>query len=242
MEASGQCALIIGAGEGSGAAIARRCADEGLIVCLMRRNTARLDALVESIRASGAMAHGWALDVTDEAAFTQAVAAIEAEIGPLALAVYNISGFSKGRVVDLKTAAYREGLEVAVGGFVAGRAIAQRMLHRGKGTIIFTSSTASLRGSAGFAALAGGRHALRALAQSMARELGPQGIHVAHLVMDGGIDTPLLRAACPDLDAGIEPDSLLSTAGVAGACWSLHAQPRDSWTHEQVLRPWKEKW
>lgn len=240
MNTNPQCALIIGAGEGTGEALARRCAAEGLIVCLMRRNQARLDDLVQSLSDSGVKAHGYCLDATDEDALVEAIEQIESDVGPLMLAVYNVSGFIKGQVVDLTARQYREGLSVALGGFVAGRELAKMMLPRGLGTIIFTSSTASLRGSAGFAALAGGRHALRALSQSMARELGPQGIHVAHLVMDGGIDTPALRQACPDLD--IVPDSLMSTEAVADACWSLHTQPRCSWTQEQIVRPWTEKW
>jgi len=242
MSSKPQCALIIGAGEGTGAAIARRAAVEGLSVCLIRRNRSRLDDMVRSLRESGSTAHGYCLDATDEAALTEAIEHLEGQVGLLTLAVYNVSGFIKGQVVDLDTDRYREGLDVALGGFLAGRAIARRMLTRGQGTIIFTSSTASLRGSAGFAALAGGRHALRSLSQSMARELGPQGIHVAHLVLDGGIDTPALRQAHPDIDLQSGPDSLLSTEAVAEACWSLHLQPRSGWTQEQVLRPWKEKW
>ncbi len=240
MNTNPQCALIIGAGEGTGEALARRCAAGGLIVCLIRRNQGRMDEMLRSLSDSGITAHGYCLDATDEAALVEAIGQIEAAVGPLMLAVYNVSGFIKGPVVDLTTRRYSEGLSVALGGFVAGRELARMMLPRGQGTIIFTGSTASLRGSAGFAALAGGRHALRALSQSMARELGPQGIHVAHLVLDGGIDTPALRQSCPDLD--IAPDSLMSTAAVADACWALHAQPRCSWTQEQVLRPWTEKW
>ncbi len=242
MNSKPQCALIIGAGEGTGAAIAGRAAAAGLTVCLMRRNRSRLDEMVLSMRESGSAVHGYCVDVTDEDALTGAIEHIEGQVGSLSLVVYNVSGFIKGEIVDLTAARYREGLDIALGGFLAGRAVARCMLARGQGTIIFTSSTASLRGSAGFAALAGGRHALRSLAQSMARELGPQGIHVAHLVLDGGLDTPALRKAHPDIDQQLEPDSLLSTGAVANACWSLHEQPRSGWTQEQVLRPWKEKW
>jgi len=235
-------AFIIGAGDGTGEAIARRCAAAGLAVCLVRRDRAALDALVSRIRDSGGDAHGFCLDVLDETALEAALGRAEDAVGPVELAVYNVPVFIKGTVLDLSLQQYQAGLGVAVGGLVAARAVGRRMLSRGQGTFLFTGSTASLRGSAGFAAMAGGRHALRSLAQSMARELAPQGIHVAHLVLDGAIDTPALRAAFPDALADRSPDSLLSPEAIAEACWQLHTQPRSAWTQELVLRPWQEKW
>jgi NAD(P)-dependent dehydrogenase (short-subunit alcohol dehydrogenase family) len=130
----------------------------------------------------------------------------------------------------------------AFAGFLMGREAARRMTQRGRGTIIFTGATASVRGSAGFAAFSGAKHALRALAQSMARELGPKGIHVAHTIIDGAIDTAFIRDTFPDLYAKKAEDGILSPEHIADMYWMLHRQPRDAWTHELDLRPWIEKW
>jgi NAD(P)-dependent dehydrogenase (short-subunit alcohol dehydrogenase family) len=132
-----------------------------------------------------------------------------------------------------------------LGGFLNGREVARRMVARPgdgpKGTILFTGATASLRGAAHFAAFAGAKHALRALAQSMARELGPRGIHVAHVVVDGAIDTEFIRSNFPERYASKEQDGILNPEHIADAYWMLHRQPRDAWTHELDLRPWMEK-
>jgi NAD(P)-dependent dehydrogenase (short-subunit alcohol dehydrogenase family) len=128
------------------------------------------------------------------------------------------------------------------GGFLTGRAAARRMIPRGRGTILFTGATASLRGRAHFAAFAGAKHGLRALAQSMARELGPRGIHVAHTIIDGAIDTEFIRANFPEAYARKDRDGILSPDHIADQYWMLHAQPRDAWTHELDLRPWLEEW
>ena len=130
----------------------------------------------------------------------------------------------------------------ALAGFLVGREAARAMLPRGRGTIIFTGATASLRGSAGFAAFAGAKHALRALAQSMARELWPHGIHVAHTVIDGAIDTEFIRSNFPERYAMKAQDGILNPAHIAENYWHLHRQPRDAWTFELDLRPWNERW
>ncbi len=130
----------------------------------------------------------------------------------------------------------------AFAGFPMGREAAKRMMPRGRGTIIFTGATASLRGGAGFAAFSGAKHALRALAQSMARELGPQGIHVAHIVIDGAIDTAFIRESFPEAYAKRDQGGILSPDHIAEMYWMLHCQPKDTWTHELDLRPWMEKW
>ena len=129
----------------------------------------------------------------------------------------------------------------ALAGFLVGREAAKVMAPRGRGTILFTGATASLRGGKGFAAFAGAKHALRALAQSLARELGPQGIHVAHVVIDGAIDTAFIRENFPERYALKEQDGIVNPEHIADAYWMLHAQPRDAWTHEMDLRPWIEK-
>jgi NAD(P)-dependent dehydrogenase (short-subunit alcohol dehydrogenase family) len=130
----------------------------------------------------------------------------------------------------------------AFAGFLTGREAAKRMIPRGRGTIIFTGATASLRGGAGYSAFAGAKHALRALAQSMARELGPKNIHVAHVIVDGAIDTAFIRSLTPDIDAKRAEDAVLSPDAIAENYVFLHRQPRSAWTHELDLRPWKEKW
>jgi short-subunit dehydrogenase len=127
-------------------------------------------------------------------------------------------------------------------GFLCGREVARRMVARERGTILFTGATASLRGSAGFAAFAGAKHALRALAQSMARELGPKNIHVAHVVVDGAIDTAFIRESFPERYALKAHDGILEPEHVADAYWFLHSQARDAWTFELDLRPWMERW
>ena len=127
-------------------------------------------------------------------------------------------------------------------GFLVGREVAGRMVPRGHGTIIFTGATASVRGGSGYSAFAGAKHALRALAQSLARELGPKGIHVAHVVIDGPIDTPFVRENFPDLVKARPPDGLLNPSDIAENYWMLHNQPRDAWTQELDLRPWLEPW
>jgi NAD(P)-dependent dehydrogenase (short-subunit alcohol dehydrogenase family) len=127
-------------------------------------------------------------------------------------------------------------------GFLMGREVARVMVRRGRGTILFTGATASVRGSAGFAAFAGAKHALRALAQSMARELGPQGVHVAHVVIDGAIDTEFIRSNFPERAALKDRDGILAPDAIAEAYWQLHLQHRSAWTHELDLRPWMETW
>jgi short-subunit dehydrogenase len=128
------------------------------------------------------------------------------------------------------------------GAFLVGREVAKRMVTRERGTILFTGATASLRGSANFAAFAGAKHGLRALAQSMARELGPRNIHVAHVVIDGAIDTDFIRENFPERYATKAQDGLLNPDHIADNYWHLHTQSRDSWTHELDLRPWNERW
>ena len=239
---SNPVALIVGAGEGTGAALARRFAGEDMTVALVRRNADALNKLVGEINAEGGRAIGFPADATKEQSVTKLVTDIEKDLGPIALAIQNPSLMLQGAVVDLDSDIYRQGLRLAFAAFLTGREVARRMIDRASGTIIFTSSTASLRGSAGNAVLASGRFAVRALAESMARELHPRGIHVAHLAIDGMIDTPALRAAVPDHATQFEADSLLSPDTIAEHCWRIHQQPKDAWSHHEVLRPWKEKW
>jgi NAD(P)-dependent dehydrogenase (short-subunit alcohol dehydrogenase family) len=239
-------ALVIGAGDATGGAIARRFAREGLTVCATRRNADRLEPLLAQIRADGGVAHGFGSDARDEDAVVALVAQIESTIGPIRVLVFNIGANAPSSILQETARRFTKIWEMAcLSGFLNGREVARRMVARSgdghKGTILFTGATASLRGSANFAAFAGAKHALRALAQSMARELGPQGIHVAHVVIDGAIDTAFIRDNFPDRYALKAQDGILNPDHIADQYWMLHRQPRDAWTHELDLRPWIEK-
>jgi len=234
--------LVIGAGDATGGAIARRFAREGFIACVTRRNADKLQPLVQRIAAEGGQAHGFGSDARDEAQMSELVARIEREIAPVEVAVFNIGANVRFTVTETTERVYRKVWEMAaLAGFLMGREVAKVMLPRGRGTILFTGATASLRGGAGFSAFAGAKHALRALAQSMARELGPQGIHVAHVVIDGAIDTEFIRENFPERYALKDRDGILSPEAIAENYWLLHQQHRSAWTHELDLRPWMEK-
>ena len=238
-----QAVLVVGAGDATGGAIARRFAREGLIACMTRRSADKLAPLVERIRADGGQAHAFGSDARDEAAVAALVAQIEREIAPIGVAVFNIGANVRFGVTETTERVYRKVWEMgALAGFLMGREVARVMLPRGHGSILFTGATASLRGSAGFSAFAGAKHALRALAQSMARELGPQGIHVAHVVIDGAIDTAFIAQNFPDRYALKDREGILNPDHIADNYWLLHQQQRSAWTHELDLRPWMEAW
>ena len=235
--------LVIGAGDATGGAIARRFAREGYIACVTRRSADKLQPLVEQIRAEGGQAHAFGSDARKEEAMVSLVETIERDIAPIEVAVFNIGANVRFGITETTARVYTKVWEMACfGGFLMGRETARVMLPRGQGTIIFTGATASLRGREGFAAFAGAKHALRALAQSMARELWPQGIHVAHPVIDGAIDTEFIRSNFPERYALKDQDGILNPAHIADAYAMLHAQPRDAWSHETELRPWMETW
>lgn len=236
-------ALVVGAGDATGGAIARRFAREGYAVCVTRREKERLAAVVGEIEAAGGTAHAFGCDARKEDATVALFEDIERDVGTIEVAVFNIGANVRFGIADTTARVYTKVWEMgAFAGFLMGREAARRMAPRGRGTILFTGATASLRGSAGFAAFAGAKHALRALAQSMARELGPRGIHVAHIVIDGAIDTAFIRENFPDLYARKAEDAILAPDHIAEMYWVLHCQPRDTWTHELDLRPWIEKW
>ncbi len=244
--ASSSVALVIGAGDATGGAIARRFARAGLVACVTRRSADKLQPLVEQIRAEGGRAHGFASDARKEDDVAALIGNIETTIGAIEVLVFNIGANAPSSVLNETARRYFKIWEMAcLAGFLNAREVAKRMVSRPgaghKGTIIFTGATASLRGSANFAAFAGAKHALRALAQSMARELGPQGIHVAHVVVDGAIDTAFIRDGFPERYALKDQDGILNPDHIADAYWMLHQQPRDAWTHELDLRPWMEK-
>ena len=236
-------ALVVGAGDATGGAVARRFAREGFAACVVRRDAQKLQPLVEAIRAAGGEAHGFASDARKEEEVAALVGRIENEVGPIEVLVFNIGANVPSSILEQDARKYFKIWEMACfAGFLCGREAARRMVPRGRGTIIFTGATASLRGSANFAAFAGAKSALRALAQSMARELGPKNIHVAHVVVDGAIDTEFIRSNFPERHALKAQDGILSPEHIADNYWWLHQQPRDAWTFELDLRPYMEKW
>lgn len=235
--------LVIGAGDATGGAIAKRFAREGYIACVTRRSADKLQALVDEIRAEGGQAFGFGSDARKEEEVNALVEQIERDIGPIEAFVFNIGANVPCSILDETPRKYFKIWEMACfAGFLTSQAVAKRMVTRERGTLLFTGATASLRGAAGFAAFAGAKHAIRALAQSMARELGPRNIHVAHVVVDGAIDTAFIRDTFPDLYARKDQDGILDPEHIADNYWFLHSQPRDAWTFELDLRPWMERW
>jgi len=234
--------LVIGAGDGTGGAIARRFAREGYIACVTRRNAEKLAPLVKQIEDAGGTACAFGSDARKEEEVINLVERIEADIAPIEVMVFNIGANVPCSILEETARKYFKIWEMACfGGFLAGREVAKRMVQRRRGTILFTGATASMRGSANFAAFSGAKHGIRALAQSMARELGPMNLHVAHVVVDGSIDTEFIRENSPAKYALKDQDGILDPDHIAENYWYLHTQPRDAWTHELDLRPWIEK-
>ncbi|VVM50665.1 3-oxoacyl-[acyl-carrier-protein] reductase FabG [Pseudomonas fluorescens] len=235
--------LIVGAGDATGGAIAKRFAREGFVTCVTRRSADKLQPLVDAIKADGGEAHGFACDARKEDDVVALVEQIESEIGPIEAFVFNIGANVPCSILEETARKYFKIWEMACfSGFLNAREVAKCMAKRQRGTILFTGATAGLRGAAGFAAFAGAKHGIRALAQSMARELGPMNIHVAHVVVDGAIDTDFIRDSFPEKYATKDQDGILNPEHIAENYWHLHSQPRDAWTFELDLRPWSERW
>ncbi|MBV6825487.1 SDR family oxidoreductase [Pseudomonas sp. PD9R] len=235
--------LVVGAGDATGGAIAKRFAQEGLVACVTRRSADKLQPLVDAIKANGGEAHGFACDARKEEDVVALVEQIESEIGPIEAFVFNIGANVPCSILEETARKYFKIWEMACfSGFLNAREVAKRMAKRQRGTILFTGATAGMRGAAGFAAFAGAKHGIRALAQSMARELGPMNIHVAHVVVDGAIDTDFIRDSFPEKYATKDQDGILNPEHIAENYWYLHSQPRDAWTFELDLRPWSERW
>lgn len=236
-------ALVVGAGDATGGAIARRFAREGLVACVTRRSADKLQPLVDAINASGGEAHGFACDARKEEEVVALIEQIETQIGPIEALVFNIGANVPCSILEETARKYFKIWEMACfSGFLNAREVARRMVTRQRGSILFTGATAGLRGASGFAAFAGAKHGIRALAQSMARELGPMNIHVAHVVVDGAIDTDFIRQSFPEKYALKDQDGILDPEHIAENYWYLHTQPRDAWTFELDLRPWNERW
>ncbi|MDE2356039.1 MAG: SDR family NAD(P)-dependent oxidoreductase [Alphaproteobacteria bacterium] len=236
---------IVGAGDHIGAAIARRFAAEGHVVFGGRRNGERLAPLAAEIAAAGGRFEGRTLDARQEDAIAAFLAEAEAA-APLKACIFNVGANVNFPVLETTERVFRKVWEMACyGGFLTGREAARLMLPRGEGSIFFTGATASLRGGSGFSAFASAKFGLRAVAQSLARELGPKGLHVAHLVIDSGVDTAWvrqMRAQRRGDDAPPAPDELMNPASIAETYWRLHHQTRDAWTQELDLRPYGEIW
>jgi NAD(P)-dependent dehydrogenase (short-subunit alcohol dehydrogenase family) len=237
-------ALVVGAGPGLGASLCRRFARGGhTVVGVRRRHGDELEALCKEVREAGGDAHGFEVDVRSEDAVTALFERVESQIGALEVVVFNPGANVNFPIRDTTVRVFTKVWEMACfAGFLVGREAARRMVPRGRGTILFTGATASLRGGAGFSAFASAKAGLRAVAQSMARELGPEGIHVAHVVVDGGIDGAFVRQALGDSLAERPPDSILQPDDIAETYWAIHRQRRSAWSFEADLRPWVERW
>jgi NAD(P)-dependent dehydrogenase (short-subunit alcohol dehydrogenase family) len=239
-------ALLVGAGDAIGSAVARRFAKGGFTVCVARRDAGKSERLVDELTAAGLSAHAFSVDARNEAEVQTLFAKVEETIGPIEVCLYNAGSNVNKPLLETTEKLFFKAWELACyGGFLVGREAAKYMLKRGHGTILFTGATASVRGGSGFAAFAAAKFGLRAVAQSVARELAPKNIHVAHLIIDGAIDSEAIHrrlSAATGVMPDLAPDSLIQTSSVAEAFWALHNQSRDGWTHELDLRPYSERW
>jgi NAD(P)-dependent dehydrogenase (short-subunit alcohol dehydrogenase family) len=229
----------VGASAGLGAALGRRFAQGGFAVALTARSAARVAAVADEIRRAGGVAYPLPGDISEAAD----VARLSSELpaGRLRVAVFNAGNAVRGTPAEIEPAQFEGAWRVGTfGGYLFARAVVPRLIAAGGGTLLFTGATASLRGRGQFVAFAAAKAGLRSLAQSFAREYSPQGVHVAHVIIDGGIDGERLRSAAPQFVAAAGQDGLLSPAAIAESYWQLHQQPRSAWTHELDLRPYKE--
>ena len=235
--------IVIGAGDALGGAIAKRFAREGYAAVIVRRHADQLEPLAAAIREAGGEAHPFGADARQEDQMVALFEKVEAQIAPVEVCVFNIGANVRFPITETTSRVFTKVWEMACfSGFLAGREAARVMTPRGRGTVIFTGATASLRGGVGFAAFASAKAGLRAVAQSMGRELGPKGVHVAHTIIDGAIDTAWIAENFPARHALKEQDGILNPDHIADAYWALHVQPRDAWTHELDLRPYMEAW
>ena len=237
-------AIIIGAGDATGSAITKKFASNGYKVCPVRRPKSldKVNKLAEEINNSGGWAKGFGVDARNEDAIKDLFSEVEESIAPIDVVVFNPGANVFFPIEDTTSRVFKKVWEMAAfAGFLTGREGAKYMKKRNQGSIFFTGATASMRGSSGFSAFSSAKFALRAVAQSMARELGPEGIHVAHFVIDGAIDTEFIKELFPDIYALKEKDGILQPEAIADAYWFVHTQHRSAWTHELDLRPYMEK-
>lgn len=247
MAGTRKVALLVGAGDAIGAAVARRFAKGGYTVCICRRDAAKSQGLVDELKSSGLDIHAFGVDARQESEVEALFTKVEREIGPVEVCLFNAGSNVNKPLIETTEKLFFKAWELACyAGFLVGREAARVMVPRGRGTILFTGATASLRGGKGFAAFSSAKFGLRAVAQAMARELGPKNIHVIHLIIDAAVDSDAIRArlkAASGIEAkDITPDSLTRTDSIAEAYWFAHQQTRDGWSHELDLRPAVEKW
>jgi len=234
-------AIIVGCGDATGAAVAERVARGGLPVALVRRSAEPLAALAGRIASAGGRAIAVAADARREGDVVAAFDHTESDLGPVDLCVFNIGANVRFPFAEIDERKFRKIWELACfAGFLTGREAARRMIPRGRGCIIFTGASASVKGYAGGGAFASAKFALRGMAQAMARELGPKGVHVAHVTIDGAIDTQFIRETFPEAYALKSDDGILDPKSIAETYWRIYEQPRNAWTHEIDLRPWSE--
>lgn len=230
----GKVAVILGVGPGLGSAVARRFAHEGFAVGMMARSEESLSATQEEVESAGGQTLAVRADATDAGSVTSAFEEVRRSLGDPEVFVYNAGAFRMGGVLEVSPEDFDDCFRAnCSGAFYGAQQVLPAMVEKGRGTILLTGATASMRGSANFAALATGKFGLRALAQSMAREFGPQGIHVAHVIIDGQINTPRVREMSPDR----EEHTMLSPDAIAETYWRLHTQDPTAWTLETDLRP-----
>ena len=239
--------MLVGAGDAIGAAVARRFAKGGYTVCICRRDGAKSQGLVDELTSAGHRIHAFSVDARQESEVQALFTNVEKEIGSIEVCLFNAGSNVNKPLIETTEKLFFKAWELACyAGFLVGREAARVMTARGRGTILFTGATASLRGGKGFAAFASAKFGLRAVAQAMARELGSKNIHVVHLIIDAGVDSAAIHArlkAASGIEAkDIAPDSLTKTDSIAEAYWFVHQQAKDGWTHELDLRPAGEKW
>ncbi|MEO7068739.1 MAG: SDR family NAD(P)-dependent oxidoreductase [Rhodanobacter sp.] len=231
-------AVIVGVGPGLGGATAARFAAAGYALALLSRSEHSRHAAMAQLAAQGRQTQGYNCDAGDPASVAAAFAHVRDSQGHPSVLIYNAGNFVQGGILELDPAQFEAAWRVnCFGGYLATREVLPAMLVAGTGTILFTGATAALRGGAKFSGLAVGKFGLRALAQSTAREFGPRGIHVAHVVIDGHIGTPAAHERDPNAPA----DSMLDPSAVAESYWQLCQQPRSAWTLEMDLRPAVER-
>ncbi|MEC8623230.1 MAG: SDR family NAD(P)-dependent oxidoreductase [Bdellovibrionota bacterium] len=240
---SERSALIVGAGDAIGSAILKRFSRAGYNTVGVRRNPEKIANVISELQKEGHKAHAMKCDARKEDEIIGLFSKIEAEMAPLEVVVFNVGANVPMKIAETPTKKFYKIWEMACfGGFLTGREAAKYLVPRKKGTIIFTGATASLRGAAGFGAFASAKSGLRAVAQSLAREIMPQGVHVAHVVIDAAVDTEFVRQILPQMKPNRQTDDIVKPDSIAEFYYQIHLQSPDAWTFESDLRPWCEKW
>ena len=240
---SERSALIVGAGDAIGAAILKRFSRAGYNTVGVRRNPEKIASVISELQKEGHKAKVLKCDARKEDEIVELFSKIETEVAPLEVVVFNVGANVPMKIMETPTKKFYKIWEMAcLGGFLTGREAAKYLVPRKKGTIIFTGATASLRGAAGFGAFASAKSGLRAVAQSLAKEIMPLGIHVAHVVIDAAVDTEFVRQILPQMKPKRQPDDIVNPDSIAELYYQIHRQSPDAWTFESDLRPWCEKW